>query len=471
VVGPLELARGALGALEATRAQLDDLNVFPVPDGDTGTNLVLTVAAVVDALERSDPQTRVAAVDEIADAALRGAQGNSGVILAQAIRGAAGVLRDYDDAAAGLRAASNAAYAAVREPREGTMLTVLRELAEEAEKGADLAGIVARGDECVTRTTELLDPLREAGVVDAGAAGVVEIVRGAAGVLLGAPLPPGPARRVAAIHSAPSRFRYCTAFLVEGEQLEPAVLERELEPLGDSLLVVGGGGLLKAHVHTDEPERALAAGHALGTVSGIAIADMREQARAREARLRTVCAAVAVVSGIGNRRLYESLGAIAVDGAAEVPQAVDAADADEVVVLANGTDVGVVANVLETGSLPAGLTAMVAFDPTRSAAENLAAMRAAVQLVATGAVVARDGSWLGLAGDREVAVASSFEDAAAAVVDRLLGAPREVVTLLAGAGAPPLDGLIAALALRHPGVEYEMHDGGQPDASLLLSAE
>src|SRR5581483_1621247 len=145
------------------------------------------------------------------------------------------------------------------EPREGTMLTVLRELADEAERGGDLAALVARGDDCVTRTTELLDPLREAGVVDAGAAGVVEIVRGVAGVLLGAPLAPGPDRRVAAVHSASSRFRYCTAFLVEGEDVDAARLEAELAPLGDSLLLVGGRPLLKAHVHTDEPERALAA--------------------------------------------------------------------------------------------------------------------------------------------------------------------------------------------------------------------
>jgi len=465
-----ELAQGALAALETSRQRLDDLNVFPVPDGDTGTNLLITVRGVVDALANSQSRDRSLVADEIAEAALRGAQGNSGVILAEGIRGAMGVLGASDDLAAALRAASDAAYGAVREPREGTMLTVLRELAEEAERGGGLATLVARGDESVTRTTELLDPLRDAGVVDAGAAGVVEILRGVAGVLLGAPLPPGPDRRVAAVHSTPSRYRFCTAFLVEGEELDSAALERELDSLGDSLLVVGGGGLLKAHVHTDVPARALAAGRAAGAVSGVAITDMHQQTRAREERLRTPCAAVAVAPGAGNRRLFESLGAIAVDHAREIDAAVAAADADEVIVLANGAEVGTGPNVLATRSLQAGLSAMVAFDPARGAAENLAEMRAAAELVATGAVAARDGGWIGLVAGEQVAE-GSFDDVAAAVVERLLDAPRDVVTVLSGVGAPPLDRLLATLSARHPEVEYELHEGGQPHFPLLLSAE
>src|SRR4051812_28085771 len=156
-------------------------------------------------------------------------QGNSGVILSQAIRGAAASLAASDDLARAFRGASDAAERAVREPVEGTILTVLRELAEEAESGPDLRAIVARGDDCVTRTTSMLAALKEAGVVDAGAAGVVEIVRGAAGVLLGSPLPPGPERRPAAVlHLEPSRFRYCTVFVVAAPAIDDAALEREL---------------------------------------------------------------------------------------------------------------------------------------------------------------------------------------------------------------------------------------------------
>jgi DAK2 domain fusion protein YloV len=445
--------------------------VFPVADGDTGTNMLLTVRGTVDALECSSAADRAALADDAAEAALRGAQGNSGVILAEALRGALGVLRESDDLAAAFRAASDAAYGAVREPREGTMLTVLRELAEEAEAGGDLAALVARGDECVTRTTDLLEQLREAGVVDAGAAGVVELVRGAAGVVLGKALPPAPERRIAAVHLTPSRFRFCTAFLLEGEDLDAAALERELAPLGDSLLVVGAGSLLKAHVHTDEPERALTAGRALGTISGITVADMHEQARAREERLRTACAAVAVAPGAGNRRLFESLGAIAVGGPGEVGHAVESADADEVLVLANGADVGAWPHLLATGSIPEGLSAMVAFDPARPAEENLAAMSDAAARVVTGAVAVRDGGFVGVVAGHELAAPTSFDEAALSVIERLLAEPREVLTFLTGDGPPALDGLLAALDSRHPAVEYEVHDGGQPGYPLLLSAE
>src|SRR5262249_3136292 len=189
----LELAGGALAAIEAARARVDDLNVYPVPDGDTGTNLTLTVRAIVDVLEADGPDDRAGLANEISRAALMGARGNSGVILSQIVRGAAESLRESDDLARALRSASDAAYRAVKKPVEGTMLTAIRELAEEAERGGWRADVVARGDDCVARTREMLPVLTEAGVVDAGAAGLVEIVRGIAAALTGEPLPEPPA--------------------------------------------------------------------------------------------------------------------------------------------------------------------------------------------------------------------------------------------------------------------------------------
>ncbi len=168
----LELARGALVAIEAARQRVDDLNVYPVPDGDTGTNLTLTVRAVVEALEASHAEDRGALASELSRAALMGARGNSGVILSQIVRGAAESLaRAPTTSRRALRSASDAAYRAVRTPVEGTMLTAIRELAEEAERGGSLADVVARGDDCVVRTQAMLPVLTEAGVVDAGAAG------------------------------------------------------------------------------------------------------------------------------------------------------------------------------------------------------------------------------------------------------------------------------------------------------------
>src|SRR5439155_1324946 len=200
-----ELAGAALANLEQNRRRIDDLNVYPVPDGDTGTNLTLTVRSIVESLESAPAADRPTLARAVARAALMGARGNSGVIFSQIVRGAADVLGeapsiDAAALAAALRAASDAAYRAVRQPVEGTMLTVIRELAEEAEARAAarppvpelLLDVVQRGEDAVRRTPEQLAVLREAGVVDAGGAGLVEIVRGLAASVAGEPLPEAP---------------------------------------------------------------------------------------------------------------------------------------------------------------------------------------------------------------------------------------------------------------------------------------
>jgi dihydroxyacetone kinase-like predicted kinase len=222
------LARGAVAALEASRQRIDDLNVYPVPDGDTGTNLTLTARGVMEALEASTATDRQALAREVTRAALMSARGNSGVILSQIVRGAADVLAEEIDIPKAFRGASDEAYAAVRKPVEGTMLTVIRELAEAAEAAprlepADLlALLVERGEESVARTPEQLDVLREAGVVDAGGAGLVELVRGLAAALAGEE-PSAPAEiatpPVEAAHQELSRYRYCTTFVIEGDGL------------------------------------------------------------------------------------------------------------------------------------------------------------------------------------------------------------------------------------------------------------
>jgi DAK2 domain fusion protein YloV len=508
------LARAALASIEASRSRVDDLNVYPVPDGDTGTNLTLTVRAVAEALDASTAADRAALTHEITRAALMGARGNSGVILSQIVRGACESLAGSDDLAQAFRGASDAAYRAVRKPVEGTMLTAIRELAEEAEarRGvppvALLAALVRRGDDCVARTRELLDVLREAGVVDAGAAGLVELVRGIAAAVAGESLPQVPALAepeltVEAIHQELSRYRYCTVFVVEGERLDAATLERELERLGDSLLVVGDASALKVHVHTDDPGEALSLGVAAGTIAGVEIANMHVQTAERAERLveATGVDVVAVVAGAGNRRLFESLGARVVDGGrtmnpatADVLAAIEASPAAAVVVLPNNANVIMASEqaadhssrtvrVVPSVSLQAGLAAMVAFDAAADVEANAAAMREALAAVATGAVTVasrdveldgvavRSGAWLGLADGEAVAGGDSFDEVAGAVVERLLAEGREVLTLLTGEDEPALDGLLARIEDAHPGVELEVHEGGQPHYPLLVSAE
>jgi DAK2 domain fusion protein YloV len=522
-----ELAHGALASLERNRQRIDDLNVYPVPDGDTGTNLTMTARAVVDELDRTTTDDRAGLVKEVTRAALMGARGNSGVILSQIIRGAAETLRTNGDVdthtlAQAFRSASDAAYRAVRQPVEGTMLSVIREMAEEGESAGNdaltkpelLTRIVKRGEEAVARTPEQLEVLREAGVVDAGGAGLLEIVRGLAATAAGEPLPAAPVAReelnIDAIHQELSPYRYCTTFMIEGDNLDSEGIEKELEQLGDSLLVVGDPEALKVHVHTDDPGSALAIGTRAGVIEGVEIANMHEQTLQREQRLLeavpdappATTGVVAVVAGDGNRKLFESLGATRIveggqtmnPSTAELVAAIESTPAAEVVVLPNNSNVilsaeqavGLVdktVTVVPTDSLPAGLAAMLAFDPDRQAEENAAAMKAVLDEVKTGEVTiasrdvdmngvsVRKGAWLGLAEGKAVAGGADFDDVAAAVAERLLEEPRSVMTLLTGADEPELDDLLERIQERHPDLELDVQAGGQPHYPLLLSAE
>jgi DAK2 domain fusion protein YloV len=528
-----DVVGAGLASLEASRSRIDDLNVYPVPDGDTGTNLTLTVRAVVDALSVTEAADRPELARDVARAALMGARGNSGVILSQIVRGAADVLAESTDgieprlAARALRSAADAAYRAVRRPVEGTMLSVVRELAEAAELRVDgrvplsdlLVELVRRGEEAVARTPEQLEVLREAGVVDAGGAGLVELLRGVAAAVAGHSVEEAPAVASATVgpegvHLEPSRYRYCTVFVVEGRELDRDGLEAQLERLGDSLLVVGDESTLKVHVHTDDPGAALSLGTAAGAIEGVEIANMQEQQERRERRLAIVpnpapaarTGVVAVVPGDGNRRLFESLaeavglirivegGQTSNPSTAELLDALRGLEVDEAILLPNNSNVRLAAEqaaehadvpveVVPTDSVPAGLAALVAYDGARGAAENAAEMRAAAGAVAAGEVTRasravrvnglaiRHGDWLGLADGEPVAGGDEFAEVAWAVAERLLTEPRSVLTLLTGVEPLSLDGLLDRLHASHPGLEVEVHEGGQPHYPLLLGAE
>jgi DAK2 domain fusion protein YloV len=444
-----------------------------------------------------------------------GARGNSGVILSQIIRGATDSLAQTDDLAKAFRSASDAAYRAVKKPVEGTMLTAIRAMADAAERKADLPSIIAAGDATVTKTREMLPVLKEAGVVDAGGAGLLEILRGVSAALAGEPLPDAPTEDAHeagydAVHQDPSEYRYCTVFVIEGDGLDAETLETELEQLGDSLLVVGDPTALKVHVHTDEPGKALALGTARGTIEGVEIANMHKQTQQRTERLLDVpdpehtleTGVVAVVPGAGNRRLFESYGATRVieggqtmnPSTADILAAIESTPATEVLVLPNNSNVILTAEqaaelaekpvrVIPSRSVPAGLAAIVRYLPSLDAAENEAAMLDALGQVATGEVTVasrdveldgvdvRKGAWLGLADGAAVASSPDFEDVAYAVVERLLGEGREVLTLLTGADEPELDGILRRIEESHPDVELDVQPGGQPHYPLLLSAE
>jgi DAK2 domain fusion protein YloV len=512
--GPLALARAALAGIEASRSRVDDLNVYPVPDGDTGTNMAETVRAAVTALER-DPNA------DVARAVLMGARGNSGVILSQLVRGAVEALADAGgvDArvlAAALRRASETADTAVRSPQEGTILTVARAVAERAAALAAnessledaLTELVAAGETALARTPEQLDILREAGVVDAGAAGFVEILRGIAAHVRGEPLPEveevAAGLPLEAVHQELSRYRYCTTFFVEGEQVDPDRLEADLSALGDSLLVVGSRGAVKAHVHTDDPGRALSLATAVGVLAEIDIKNMHAQTVARTERLTpeaAVSGLVAVSLGEGNRRLFESLGAVCVDGGrsmspttADLAAAIDAHPAADILVLPNDRNAFAAAEeaarsspkrirVVATRTLQAGLGAAVAFEGSRSAEQNAAEMDRAAAAVRSGAVTrahdsatiggleVEQGQFLGLVDGEPVTSGPVLEPVAREVVERLLGEASDVLTVLLGEGVDSADELVAAVRDAHPELEIEVHEGGQPRHPLLFAVE
>ena len=283
-------ASGAAGALARHASRIDGINVFPVPDGDTGANLSQTARSVLDALQ-ANSQPEPSAIARVgARAALLGARGNSGIILSQLVRGACDRLGeggplDGPAVADALRRASTEADAALREPVEGTILTVARALADGAEAArspdpiATLAAGLAAAELALARTTDMLPSLRAAGVVDAGGAGLVELVRGALAALRGepvaeaAPLWEHAHDAVTADYAGP---RYCTGSWSKAP-FPREQLELQLAPLGDCLVVVSDGELMRAHVHTDDPGRALSAATALGALSGVEISDMYAQ--------------------------------------------------------------------------------------------------------------------------------------------------------------------------------------------------
>src|SRR3954447_14641280 len=435
-----------MAQLEARRQEVNDLNVFPVADGDTGDNMALTLRAVLDELDRLSSQGdiddigRDEIVEQVARAALLGARGNSGVILSQLLRGAAeelisrpGELIDPVLVASAMARAAERAYGSVREPAEGTILTVVREMA--ARVASDVAhmdeprllqrvdddtqnALIAEvleaalrsGELSVARGPELLPILREAGVVDAGGYGLTVMFAGVIAALRGTTAPElahhTPARITHPQHES-STFRYCTNFAVTGEELEPADWNDSLERFGDSVLVVGDSHTLKGHLPTDEPERATALFAEIGEVSHLDIADMTEQVAQRGERLAEIietCGVLAVVAGAGFSELFESIGAVALDGGGtwtpspyELLAGIHDVPAEEVVVLPNSPNVIMAAekaaelaektvHVVASRSIQAGLIAAVALDPGRGAADNADAMRAALLNVRTGAV-------------------------------------------------------------------------------------
>lgn len=323
-------------SLESHVREINDLNVFPVADGDTGTNMLLTVQAVETASQGLAGTSTADRCEALARAAVLGARGNSGFILSQMVRGAADAIADAPlldgpTIAQALRSASDRAYATVPNPVEGTMLTVIRGMADGAEAADSgtleqvLTDALEAGRTSLAATEEMLPQLREAGVVDSGAYGVLLIVEGLAAALTGHHVGPAiqvSAPTVVAEDHEPSAFQFCTSFVLDDANQELAELEAALTPLGDSLLVIGDRRQAKIHVHTDQPQRVIALGEAAGVVSGVNVDDMHKQEEERAARIaRRARSERAAATGTidPGLRLDATRTALVTDSAADLP--------------------------------------------------------------------------------------------------------------------------------------------------------
>jgi uncharacterized protein len=523
----------ARSELVARRAEIDALNVYPVPDGDTGTNLLATMDSVVTALGRLAPGASLAdTMAAVAHASLMGARGNSGVILSQLLRGVAEVLGPLPaagatDLQAALKRAADLAYSAVAKPVEGTVLTVARAAADRAAAaGNDLDAVVraacAGAAEALARTPSLLPVLAQAGVVDAGGRGLCVLLDALCSVVTGSAVaaapdvlvPRDPAAPVAAREAGSDEYAYEVQYLLDAGEEAVSRLRQVLAGLGDSLVVVGGNGLWNVHVHVNDVGAALEAGVEAGRPHRITVTRFEDQVSGSAAAadgsedraVRTGRAVVAVAPGAGMVELFQAAGATVVAGGPtsnpstqEILDAVLATRAAEVAVLPNDGNAqaaalaaagaaaghGVEVHVVPTRSPVQGLAAVAVHDPERSPADDAIAMSTAAASTRWGEVTSavreaqtmagpcRAGDVLGLVEGEVVVVGADVAAVAAQVADRLLGVGGELLTLVLGADADPALGeaVAATVAVTHPATEVEVHVGGQPHYPVLLGVE
>ena len=534
-------------AMKAHAPGINRLNVYPVPDGDTGTNMARTLDAVVAELDGAAAGMEPTC-DAISHGSLMGARGNSGVILSQILRGLASTLKGATEGtgtkvAEALKAASAAAYQAVLKPIEGTILTVVRESAdaahEAAQRGESLAGVLhaarGAGKSALDRTPEMLPVLKDAGVVDAGGAGFLLLLDSALHVVDGVPLPEpdesvGPSAEqletVAHRHTEGevdvSELRYEVMYFLDLDDRHIQSFKEGWGAIGDSIVVVGGDGLWNCHVHTNDIGAAIEVALDLGgRPRTIRVTDLFEEVADEHAHREAsmggtahragaglppvTCAVVAVSSGDGLGELFWQLGVQGVvtggqtlnPSTAELLAAVEAVNAQQVVVLPNNKNIIPVAEQLDaltskrvvvvpTRSMPEALAALVVYDPEAEVEANGVEMTEAAESVATGEVTQAvratnsdvgpigEGDWIGLVrGDGIVAVSGTLDGAIQSLLEQLVTESSEIVTVVEGtdASAGSTDLVRAWLEANRPDATVEVHRGGQPLYPYLFGVE
>ena len=527
--------------LEAKKEWINELNVFPVPDGDTGTNMTLTIMSAASEVNNLSERTMETVAKAISSGSLRGARGNSGVILSQLLRGFTKGIKDYDTLdvmtiSNAFQKAVETAYKAVMKPKEGTILTVARGAADKAaelaleEEDLDVffSGIIEEAERVLATTPDLLPVLKEAGVVDSGGQGLVEVLKGAYDAYLGKEVdytfeaPKSAPVKISAETEAEIKFGYCTEFIIvldkKFEHKDEMEFKAFLESIGDSIVCVADDDIVKTHVHTNHPGQAIEKALTYGSLSRLKIDNMREeheeklikdaskiaaQQKAEEPRKEMGFISVSIGEGIGE--IFKGLGVdYLIEGGQtmnpsteDMLNAIDKVNAEHIFILPNNKNIILAANqakalcedkdiiVIPTKTVPQGITAMINFMPDSSAEENEARMTEELANVKTGQVTyavrdthiddkeIKEGNIMGIGDHAILAVGEDVEQTTLDMFKELIDEDSELISIYYGEDVKKEDAekLGEDLSDLYPDCDVEVHFGGQPIYYYVVSVE
>ena len=532
--------------LDSKKEWINELNVFPVPDGDTGTNMTMTIMSAAREVQAIENPTMESLAKAISQGALRGARGNSGVILSQLFRGFSKEIKEVDviDAsvlASALERASETAYKAVMKPKEGTILTVAKGMSVKAlevfgeteDLVEGIEKILEYGDYVLSQTPEMLPVLKQAGVVDSGGQGLMEVLKGAFDGLLGKELDLSetfkPSSKVNVsnnedIDTADIKFGYCTEFIVMLEKPYDQNTENEfkeyLSSIGDSIVCVNDEDIVKVHVHTNDPGLAIQKGLTYGSLTSMKIDNMREEhqekvikdAERQAAKQKEVYEAprkpvgfIAVSIGEGMNEIFKGLGVdYVIEGGQtmnpsteDILKAVDHVNADTIYVLPNNGNIILAAEqakilaegkelvIVPTKTVPQGITAVVNYIDGESVQTNMDHMMEEIARVKSGEVtyavrdtmiddkIISEGDIMGIGDAGILSVAKDISEATMALIDTLVDEDSELISIYYGSDTLQEDAeeLAEQVKEKYPDVDVELQSGGQPIYYYVLSVE
>lgn len=533
----------AANCLENNKTVVNSLNVFPVPDGDTGTNMSMTMASAVKEIQKLREQSVESVSEAAANGSLMGARGNSGVILSQLIRGFAKGIKgkkslNSKELSLALKEGANTAYKAVMKPTEGTILTVARETADKAvelSKSINDINVLAErvlkhAESVLDKTPDMLPVLKKAGVVDAGGKGLIYIFKGIIEALGGKDVVSNVGTHEEAHGPVQGEFSeeeikygYCTEFIIKNTKADPLKFREQISKIGDSIIVVGGGDIIKVHIHTNNPGEVLSDALKLGELTKIKVDNMREQHRniidlsdetgeniennasvQDESGEPKKAGVITVASGEGIKNIFLDLGADKVieggqtmnPSTEDILNAVNNVNASDIYILPNNGNIVMAAKqaaaisdknvvVVPTKSIPQGIAALTVFNPENESNENLEIMTSTMQYVKTGQVTyavrgttfddreIKQGDILGLINGKINNTGRDVLEVTEALIESMVSEDDELITVLYGKDVSSDDSnrLIEKLKLRYPDCEIQLYNGGQPLYYFIISVE